>query len=160
MISPAAPTSIDTALLARFGTLMVLINRARQATTPEDLAFLAVNETHQLVPYRQGVLWFANGMGGRVAAISGQPLPDRDAPYAIWQSSLLAHLANLEKTVPLQITRADLPETLAAPWEEWLPEQGLWLPLFTARIDRPGGGCLGGCFWRGSRPGGRRSRPC
>ncbi len=157
MSPPVAPAP-DAGPVARFGTLLVLINRARQTASAEELAFLAVNETHQLTPYRQGVVWSAHPAGGRVAAISGQPLPDRNAPYAIWQSTLLAHLASREKAAPLPVTREDLPETLAAPWEEWLPERGLWLPWTVGDDQGSGGHLVGGLFLARERAWGAEER--
>lgn len=40
------------AQLFGLGTLVQLIKRARQAATAQELAFIMVNETHSLVPYR------------------------------------------------------------------------------------------------------------
>lgn len=134
------------AALNRFGTLLGLIRKAREADTAEGVGFLAVNETHLLSPYRQGALWCAlPAPAGRVAAVSGQPQHDRDAPYIVWLSRLLAHCAARSPAAPLPVTQGDLPEELAISWDEWLPEKGLWLPLTTAQPGWPGG-LAGGLF--------------
>ena len=72
---PAAP---DARLLqgqvATLGLLAQLARRARHAATVEELAFLAVNETHGLMPYRQAALWQREAAGaGRIVALSGVP---------------------------------------------------------------------------------------
>ena len=52
--------------------------RARRAADSAELAFIAVNDTSLLAPYRQAALWF--GTGG-VRALSGVVRPEANAPY-------------------------------------------------------------------------------
>ena len=111
--------------------LLQLQRRAREATTPEALAFVMVNETLQLVPYRQAALWSTAGarLGpDRVAAVSGLPQPEPTAPYVQWLAALCRHQATTQgEAAPVSI--AALPGKIAAAWSEWLPAHGLWLPL-------------------------------
>ena len=59
------------AQLFGLGTLVQLLKRARQAETEQELAFIIVNETHNLVPYRQAVLWRRDREGrGKVIAVN------------------------------------------------------------------------------------------
>jgi multidrug resistance efflux pump len=117
--------------VATLSLLAQLTRRARHAATVEELAFLAVNETHGLVPYRQAALWRRDAAGvGRVLAVSGAPMIERDAPFPIWLERLMAALdRKREDAGALAVAAADLPADLAGDWTEWLPAHGLLLPL-------------------------------
>ncbi|HEY4167062.1 MAG TPA: hypothetical protein VGM96_09810, partial [Reyranella sp.] len=119
------------AQIATLSLLAQLTHRARHAATIEELAFLAVNETHALVPYRQAALWRRDAAGaGRVLAVSGAPMIERDAPFPIWLERLMAALDRRRKTVgALTVIASDLPADLAADWGEWLPTHALLMPL-------------------------------
>jgi hypothetical protein len=120
--------------LLRLGLLLQLMQRARQVS-PEELPFFIVNETHQLFPYHQAVLWECDPQRqGRVTAISGVPLPDRGAPYMGWLDLAIQRLAEGDPALKLHpVGPGDLPAPLAQEWAEWVPPQGLWIPLFGPR---------------------------
>lgn len=107
--------------------LLQLQRRAREATSAPTLGFVMVNETLQLLPYRQAVFWSASGLGS-VAAVSGPPQVDPQAPYVQWVTALCRHLA-AQQNAPGEIVRAQLPAGLAEEWEHWWPAHVLWLPL-------------------------------
>ncbi|MBT3868089.1 MAG: HlyD family efflux transporter periplasmic adaptor subunit [Gammaproteobacteria bacterium] len=114
--------------------LSTLVQLERQVRGAEDLAqfgFLLTNETRQLLDYRQAVLWLA--VSEKVQAVSGLPFPDPEAPFVLWLTRLLRHLCHDESAGPVSspraLTAADLPEELAAQWQEWLPAHVLLIPL-------------------------------
>ncbi|RQP23192.1 efflux RND transporter periplasmic adaptor subunit [Piscinibacter terrae] len=107
--------------------LLQLQRRAREAATPEALGFVMVNETLQLARYRQAVWWSTAGLG-RVAAVSGLPQPDPNAPYVQWMASLCRHLTGAQPEAG-EVDGAALPDGVRADWAEWLPAHALWLPL-------------------------------
>lgn len=110
-------------------TLLQLGRRARTANTPEELAFVMVNESLQLLDYRQASLWLT-GNFGRVAAVSGVPEPDPNTPYIQWLSHVFRHQLKQEsarEVHPLQA--AQLSDTLAIDWSSWLPAHGVWIPF-------------------------------
>jgi hypothetical protein len=129
------PIAPDARLLqghvATLGLLAQLARRARHAATVEELAFLAVNETHGLVPYRQAALWRRDAPGaGRIVALSGVPMIDHNAPFPLWLERVLAALDRRRKDLdPAPVTASDLPADLAADWTEWLPAHALLVPL-------------------------------
>lgn len=133
---------IDDELLG-LGTLVQLGKRARSATTIEELGFVAVNETHQLVPYRQAALWRRDVKGvGSVRAVSGAPAIERDAPFCLWLERVLAALDRDDAGTPGRaVGAADLPTELGQQWADWLPARALWLPL-PGRDGVPLGGLL------------------
>ena len=62
-------------------TLLHLQRRARNATGISELNYIIVNETFNLLPYRQAVLWLENS---GVQALSGMAIPEGNAPYVLW----------------------------------------------------------------------------
>jgi len=112
-------------------TLLALSKRARSAKTIAELGFVMVNETLQLLNYRQAGLALTGGMqiGSHIAAVSGTPNPDPNAPFIQWLTQATRSLNKLDISAPQIIGSADLPELLASDWNTWLPEHGLWLPF-------------------------------
>lgn len=111
-------------------TLLGLARRARSAGGADELAFLLVNDSLALAPYRQAALWLADG---GVRALSGVIAVDANAPYAHWLARVGRHLAAGD--IVRCVTAADLPEADAAEWGEWLPEFALWLPFSGAASE-------------------------
>jgi len=129
--------------------LLQLERRVRDAESIEGLGFVCVNESLQLIPYRQAALWLEGGLGAplsRVAAISGLPQPNATAPYTQWLERLFRALSGPGEHGVRQLTAADLPAALAEEWVEWMPAHGLWLPL------ERGGRRMGGLLLAGESP--------
>jgi hypothetical protein len=118
------------AQLFGLGTLVQLLKRARQAETEQELAFIIVNETHNLVPYRQAVLWRRDREGrGKVMAISGGAVVERNAPFTLWLNRALGRLDAQPADGPQPVGAHDLAGPLGEEWAEWLPAHGLRVPL-------------------------------
>ncbi|QDH60573.1 efflux RND transporter periplasmic adaptor subunit [Pandoraea pnomenusa] len=153
---------IDGQQLALLWQLSV---RARGAASETTLGFTIVNETLALVPYRQAA-WWRGDTPGHVAAVSGLPQSDPNAPYVQWLGALCktlakgpgnappkdaaAHVEGQNASVlPAQprvqaFTAADLAAHaphVAEEWEAWWPAHGAWLPL-TDRAGHPVGGVV------------------
>lgn len=109
--------------LLQLTLLLQLESRARLAPA-DELPYILVNETADLVPYRQALLWRLDT--AKIKAASGVAIPEKNSPYALWLNPVLQHIARPDIAV---FTAADCPPELAGDWAEWLPEQGLWLPL-------------------------------
>ncbi|MBL8654440.1 MAG: multidrug transporter, partial [Alphaproteobacteria bacterium] len=67
MNAPVPPAGNEAAL-RRLSAMLQLQRRARRAASVEELAFVTVNETHALVPYRQAALFRRAARGSRIAA--------------------------------------------------------------------------------------------
>jgi hypothetical protein len=116
--------------------LWELGRRAREAGSDRELGFLLVNDSHDLVRYRQAALWLADG---GVHTLSGVVQIEANAPYVQWLSSVCRHLASQQSqitevggtgvpgVIARPVTSADLPDELAADWASWWPEHALWL---------------------------------
>lgn len=120
--------------------LLELARHARAAASANELAFLAVNDSRALVPYRQAALWFQSS---GVHTLSGVVTVEANAPYAQWLDQLCRVLSERHQaTAPLAIDPSQLPPALQAEWNDWLPAHACWLPL--RGLASPGGLLLAG----------------
>ena len=117
--APASP-HVPRELLS----LLQLGRRARSAESIAALGFILVNESHQLFDYRQAAFW----LNGHIATVSGVPQVESNAPYVQWLGEVCKALGQAGGS-PRTITAADVPETLAERWVEWLPAYAFWMPL-------------------------------
>lgn len=121
-------------------TLVHLARRGREAADTAELAFVAVNETHALAPYRQAALWLQDK---GVAALSGVVCAEANAPYVQWLGRVCKYLyRTLAGEASRPLGAGDLPEAEAEEWGEWLPAHGLWLPLPAVGRQFAGGALL------------------
>ncbi len=123
--------------------LLALLQLGRRARAANDLAalgFVTVNETLQLLPYRQAALWAEIGLP-RVAAVSGLPQPDPGAPYVLWLGAVCRHLVKTAAPAG-RLGDASLPPALQEEWTQWLPAHALWLPLAREATATPDGALL------------------
>jgi phosphotransferase system IIA component len=134
-MKPVAPSSLDAQLFG-LGTLVQLLKRARRAATAEELGFVMVNETHALLPYRQAALWQRSARGaGKVIAVSGAAVVERNAPFMLWLNPVFANLDDDAEPGGIRAVDAGsldsgrIGDTLGEAWSEWLPAHGLLVPL-------------------------------
>jgi len=115
-------TSATQALLA----LLQLGRRAREAATVEELGFIAVNETRNLMGHRQAALWLADDVRG-VVAVSGVAQLDSSAPYIQWLGRLFKGLG--VEHGPRRLNAGELAPVVGEEWGQWLPRDALVIPL-------------------------------
>ncbi|WP_221047947.1 efflux RND transporter periplasmic adaptor subunit [Methylogaea oryzae] len=133
-----APTPEQRQLLG-LSNLLLLQRNARQAEDVHALAFIIVNETRQLLDYRQAALWLRRP-ASRIAAVSGVALLEPNAPYVAWLRQVAEHLdGQTDAAVLRPVAAGDLPQALAKDWGQWLPAHGLWVRFGTAAGDGLGG---------------------
>jgi hypothetical protein len=125
-----APTPNLEAQLFGLSTLVQLVKRARHAASEQELAFIMVNETYALAPYRQAALWRRDGRGaGKVVAISGAAVVERNAPFVLWLKRALNQLDGEASEGPRSVEASNLQGKVAEEWSEWLPAHALCVPL-------------------------------
>src|SRR5205814_4176800 len=106
--------------------LLDLAQRARAAASANELAFLAVNDSRAMAPYRQAALWFQSS---GVHTLSGVVTVEANAPYAQWLDQLCRTLSEQHNLpTPLDIDPAQLPPAIRAEWDDWLPAPASWFP--------------------------------
>ncbi len=113
--------------------LLQLSRRIREAATSEEIGFIAVNESKQLLPYRQSALWMR---GKGVLAVSGIPDPDHSSPYLHWLTDCCKQWSTLEASC--NRTAEDLSGELARSWSEWAPDNAAIVPLKLKDYDQIG----------------------
>ena len=126
--------------LKRLATLLTLQRKAQASASTAEIGYLLVNDSQFIAPYRNAVLWLHGGHRmGKIEAMSGVPLPARDAPYGHWIAKLCRHLAKNYPQADKALSVGDAPADLKPSWLEHLPPQALWLPVRGA-----GGRAIGG----------------
>lgn len=120
--------------LALLAELLQLQSRARARETQDELAFLMVNETNNLVKYRQALLWDCESQ--RLRAASGLASIDPNAPFCS-EFSRLCRQWQQENRQIRSLRRLDLPAGDQLLWREHLPEFLLWLPLRRPQGEQP-----------------------
>ncbi|MBF0161168.1 MAG: HlyD family efflux transporter periplasmic adaptor subunit [Magnetococcales bacterium] len=149
------PPPTTSPLPPTVAALLHLQQRLATVNTSAALGFTAVNETRFLVEYQQAALWEAlDPRRGRIHSLSGLPVVDPEAPYIQWLAAVLGHLASQSDQGVRLLRQKDLPPALGRAWQEWLPEQGLWLPLTLPALEGEGRAPLlaGGLFLVRTQP--------
>ena len=132
--------SHESDALRLIGTVLALGRRAREAVGLPELCFILANETHQLTPYRQAILWLNQG---GVRTLSGVAGIEANAPFVQWLNRYLRTVHRDDPHAPVQIIDPDkLAEEDASNWAEWLPMHGVWLPLCASGERQSMGGLL------------------
>lgn len=106
--------------------LLQLQRRMRALDSRESLAFFMVNETHRLTNYRQAILW--DGVAGKIVAASGVSSVDSHAPFCRGFSALCRQWQQTFHKITA-VRANDLSVEDGQFWQEYLPENGLWIPL-------------------------------
>ncbi|MGE0312666.1 MAG: efflux RND transporter periplasmic adaptor subunit [Lautropia sp.] len=115
---------------AGWRVLATLHERARAARNLAELCFVIANETWQLLPYRQGIVWRVGSNGRiRLQTVSGLAQLGEDSPNTVWLKALGAHLRSLSPLEPRVVDAADCPAAIRAHWDEFLPGRALVHPL-------------------------------
>jgi len=106
--------------------LLQLGRRAREAASVPELGFIAVNETRELLSYRQAALWLGNS-GHDIAAVSGAAQLDPSAPYLQWLGRVfkaVGHHPDVQR-----LSAGQLAPLIGEEWGQWLPSHALVIPL-------------------------------
>lgn len=119
------------------GVLSDLSRRARQAESDRELAFVLVNDSLALTPYRQAALWLVDG---GTWCLSGVVQVDANVPYVLWLNAVARHLQSQATTGVRTFSASDLPAELASEWAQWWPEHAVWLGSTASGV--PGAGIL------------------
>jgi hypothetical protein len=109
----------------QFDAVHDLALRSVKSISPADLAFIIVNETITLAPYRQAAFFTVTPVGTfELAAASGLVSVAEDSPYAIWLSGFIKYLLKIytKEAGCHKLDFSEAPEEFKDGWEEWLPE--------------------------------------
>ncbi|MEM1045007.1 MAG: HlyD family efflux transporter periplasmic adaptor subunit [Pseudomonadota bacterium] len=141
-MKPEPPESARSGALENLSTVLDLERKARAAERPGDLAFVMVNETGRVLPYRTAIRFDLRGRSARVRAISGVSEVDRTAPFVQWVEKAVAFWTKSTEADPVFSVSPDtLPDRLRGGDPEWFPGGGLII-LFRNRDGLAFGGLL------------------
>jgi len=123
------PDNLKNQLLG-LSTLLQLEKEARDAASEEELGFIMVNETRQLLEYQQAVLWKKHASGRiTVQTISGLSQIERNAPFVVWLQAFLKHELKPGRDSTSVIAGDEVPDRLREGWEEWTSGHVLLCPF-------------------------------
>lgn len=118
--------STEASQVIGLNILVQLSRRVRETATPEEIGFIAVNESKQLFDYRQAALWIR---GKGIFSVSGIPDPDRTSPFVQWLNQCCKQWQTLDRSCFK--SAKDVPEPLGQAWVEWAPLHAALTPLKT-----------------------------
>ena len=107
--------------------LLQLERSFRHAETTQELAYILVNDSRQLLNYRQAVLWRVDH--SEPVSVSGLAVIDNNAPYIIWLKKLCQNVSVTfaENIAPITEDAVSFDE--AEEWSQWFPQQAVWIPF-------------------------------
>lgn len=112
----------------RMAVLLQLERRARAQDDAASLGFLMVNDTRQLLDYREAFLWRADS--GRISACSGLAQVEANAPLMLFLGRLCRHWDQQPWAGEVrELGVADAAPGAHAEWQEYLAPQLLRIPL-------------------------------
>ena len=103
-----------------------LEERARAAKKLGELVFVIANETYQLLPYRQSIVWEMNGAKqSKLRMVSGLAKLADDSPNTVFLKQLGKELAKRLGDDGEYFSSEDFKGRLADEWAEWIPGYAL-----------------------------------
>lgn len=138
-----SPEKLDpqTRQIMGLSGLLQLEKQVRHASSKEEFGFIAVNETLNLLQYRQAILWRRTTTNkARIIAVSGVGGPNRNSPYIQWLRKLCRYLAKQKDAQSIHpIIQKKAPKKLQQGWQDWSIGHALWCPLIAANGEFLGG---------------------
>lgn len=129
------------ARLVTISALLQLQEEARRAENGIELGYIAVNETHRLIPYHQAILWrYAVTGSARIEAVSGVSEIERNSPFINWLTQVIDHVAHMaDARQAKSVEKESLPVRLHDGWNEWVPGFVFWSPFVDRNETMRGG---------------------
>ncbi len=134
MSVPAQQLASDSSTRSRQDELEALIRvekDTRKTTEPGQLAFLIANDTHNVVPYYQCIVWRLNSNGAvDVVAVSGVTSLDRSTTALRDVRKIVRAVARDHRDGdPADIDAARLDSSRRKLWKQYFPRYARWRPL-------------------------------
>jgi len=133
------PNTVTSEDLAR---LVILQNRAHEAETAQELAIFMTNQSHELNPFFQSIVWHKNSLNVlQVMAVSGVSSIDSNAIIVRFMVKLVKTILAKEGSDKARIIGLDdVSGQLKKDWDEMMPPYCQWLPF--TKDDRTEAGML------------------
>ena len=125
--------ALEQVASAELVALLHLEQRALGAATSAELGFTVVNETLNLVAFRQAAFFsFTSSGKPKLMTASGLVSVAEDSPFAVWLGRMAASFDG--SPFAQRISFDDAPAEFKDGWQEWLPEH-----VLTANLMSPSG---------------------
>lgn len=108
-------------------TLLDLQKQARQSETIEKLAFIAVNKSIELIPYKQAIFWEKSDFSFNLHTISGNQELDKQGPYAQWMKRAIQFFLKVPQKPEFENVITIATKDLLDDWHEWTREYAVLL---------------------------------
>jgi hypothetical protein len=140
--------AIDPRLQA-LSVLLQVEQEARRAETQQNLSYVFVNDTRNVLPSQQVVFWTYSDLGRpRVTRASHVSEVEPNAPMVRWLDKLADWCATQEWRGEVRtFTQADVAQEIAGEWGETVASYVLYVPL-----SGPRGGMFGGLLLMSEKP--------
>ncbi|NOQ34660.1 MAG: hypothetical protein GQ569_02035, partial [Methylococcaceae bacterium] len=123
--------------------ILLLQQQLRSKVTLNELGYFLVNDTQKIAPYQIAVFYRHFRSHKKIEAISGIPMPVKEAPFYIWLMPLCKTISAANFTEPSVINKhheiCQFTAKQIDDWDEFLPPELLWLPLLSADGEVLGG---------------------
>lgn len=126
------PDNIDPRIKG-LSTLLLLQKEARHAANEDIFAFIAVNETYKIVPYRLALLWHQTVTGGvEIKAASSVATIEKNSPFIQWlRKAIAAHLKTPNARQVHTLRKEDFSKDIQKEWDEWCSPHVAWCPFIS-----------------------------
>ncbi len=139
---PEQGKGIDVTAVSK---LLQLESMARAAPSAEALYFIIVNETREILPYRQAYLFLSQHPikhHCRLVSASSISIIEKNSPFVLWLQKALDSMIDSEEIVSHKLlSSVQCPEELKKEWDEYSLPFVLWMPL-----KLPDGTFIGGLW--------------
>jgi len=138
---PASAASDNQMQAAGLSRLLLLFQQMRKSASVEELFFLVMNETRQIIEYDEALLFFDHdGKTPILQCISGLATFERETPKVAWLESRIESLreGNPNPLDPIVIDKTNLPETLRESWDEFLSANAVIVPFRAGKSRQTG----------------------
>jgi len=108
---------------------LVLHSRIRKTKDLKALSFLAANDTHQVVPFFQAIVWETHRGKLRLKAVSGASTIDPKTAVVRELRALVKVLLAENKNKPAVLNVESLSKKARSVWSKYLPAHGMLAPF-------------------------------
>ncbi len=119
--------------------ILLLEQQLRNKLTLTELGYFLVNDSQKIAPYQIGIFYRDSYGHSSIDAISGLPMPVKEAPFYIWLNGVCKEISQQGYSEPQVIKEGMLSSGLSDQWNDFLPSEVLWLPLVSAYGENLGG---------------------
>jgi multidrug resistance efflux pump len=125
----------------RLSLLLTLEHEVRELNNVKDFGFFVVNETHQLFPYKNAILWKKlPGLSPRATTVSGVTHSDSNTPFIQWTNKTLRYCVKQSNMNAMRtIDKNQLPQDIQNIWPEGIGDFLLWAPFVYKGFTTSGG---------------------